>query len=356
MTIVISWVVPMARLSPSDFGQALDFLREAEDVTGDDPFPTPLLDRLRTLITSDAVSWHEWSFAGGHEHVCVFSAREPADTTTVWRIYPRYRHQDPLPGGCEGAGPPSPTAVGRALKFSDFLSMREFHRLDLYADVCRPLGIDYVMKLFLPNREGIAHGFVFDRSGRDFTERDRLMLNLLRPHFVALCTAAHNRRVLAALEANEHSPRCVVVVRGEGLIEFAGADARHLLRRYFASGGEGLLPDELQSWLRNDLRRLRATNAFPAPSRPLSFKGRGGRLVIERVGATLLIHEEVTHLTPRERQILDLVAEGDSNTEIAQRLYISPGTVRIHLQSVYRKLGVRSRTAALARVRKHLRD
>jgi DNA-binding CsgD family transcriptional regulator len=344
----------MSRLSPSDFGQALDFLREAEDVTGDDPFPTRVLDRLRTLIPSDAVSWHEWSFAGGHEHVCVFSAREPADTTTVWKTYPRYRHQDPLPGGCEGAGPPAPMTVGRALKFSDFLSMREFHRLDLHADVCRPLGIDYVMKLFLPNRGGIAHGFVFDRSRRDFTERDRLMLNLLRPHFVALRTAAHDRRVLAALQANEHPPRCVVVMRGEALIEFAGSDARRLLRRYFGSGGEGVLPDELQSWLRNDSTRLCATNAFPTPSRPLTFEGDGGRLVIERVGATLLMHEEVANLTPREREILDLVAAGGSNTEIAERLYISPGTVRIHLQRVYRKLGVRSRTAALARVRKHV--
>jgi DNA-binding CsgD family transcriptional regulator len=353
MTIVISSVVPMARLSPSDFGQALDFLREAEDVTGDDPFPTRLLDRLRTLIPSDAVSWHEWSFAGGREHVCFFSAREPADTAVVWEIYPRYRHQDPLSGGCEGADPPSPMTVGRALKFSDFLSTREFRRLDLHADVCRPLGIDYVMKLSLPSRDGVAHAFVFDRSSCDFTERDRLMLDLLLPHFVALRTAAHNRRVLAALGANEHSPRCVVVVRGEGMIDFAGSDARRLLRRYFGSRGGGLLPDELQSWLRRDCGRLHTTDVFPTPSRPLTFDVDGGRLVVQRVGRMLLMHEEIANLTPRELQILDLVAEGNSNTEIAERLYISPGTVRIHLQRVYKKLGVRSRTAALARVRKN---
>ena len=338
----------MARLSPSDFGQALDFLREAEAVTGDDPFPTRLLDRLRTLIPSDAVSWHEWSLGGG-QHYCSFSAREPADTAAVWESYPRCRHQDPLPGGCVGAGPPSPATVGRALKISDFLSTREFRRLELHADICRPLGIDYVMKLFLPSRGGVASGFVFDRGGRDFTERDRLMLDLLRPHFIALCTAAHNRRVLAAIEANEHSPRCVVVVRGEGLVEFAGADARRLLRRYFGHGGESVLPDALQSWLQSDSRRVCASGAS-------AFIGPGGRLVVQRVGDTLLMHEEVTSLTPRERQILDLVAEGASNAEIATRLYISPGTVRIHLQRVYEKLGVRSRTAALARVRKHVAE
>lgn len=354
MTIVISWVLPMARLSPSDLGQALDFVREAEGVAGSDPFPARLLHSLRRLIPSDAVSWHEWSFAEGRHHNCSFSASEPADIPGVWEAYSRYRHQDPLPGGCAGASPPLPMSVGRALKFSDFLSTREFRRLDLHAYICRPLGIDYVMKLFLPNRDGIARGFVFDRSRTDFTERDRLMLDLLRPHFVSLCTAAHNRRVLAALEASEHSPQCVVVVGGGGLIEFAGSDARLLLRRYFGTAGERVLPDELQAWFRSESRRLRGNTAFPAPSRPLTVMGAASRLVVHRVGEALLMHEEVTNLTPREREILDRVANGDSNGEIAARLYISPGTVRIHLQRAYRKLGVRSRTAAIARVRRHV--
>jgi DNA-binding CsgD family transcriptional regulator len=342
----------MARLSPSDLGQALDFLCEAERVTGSDPFPRPLLDRLRALIPAEAVSWHEWSFAGGRHHDCSFSATEPAETPAVWEAYSRYRHQDPLPGGCVGAGPPSRITIGRAFKFSDFLSMREFQRLDLHAHVCRPLGIDYVMKLFLPNQNGVARGFVFDRSRRDFTERDRLVLDLLGPHFVSLRTAAHNRRVLAALEASEQSPRCVVVVGGDSLIEFAGSDARRLLRRYFGTGAERVLPDALQAWFRSESTRLRANNAFPIPGRPLTITGGAGRrLVVHRVDETLLLHEEVTNLTVREREILDLVAKGDSNVEIAAHLSISPGTVRIHLQRAYKKLGVRSRTAALARVR-----
>jgi hypothetical protein len=69
-----------------------------------------------------------------------------------------------------------------------------------------------LMKLFLPARGGAARGFVFDRSRRDFTERDRLVLDLLRPHITSLCDAAQNRRVLAALETSEHSPRCLVVL------------------------------------------------------------------------------------------------------------------------------------------------
>lgn len=53
-------------------------------------------------------------------------------------------------------------------------------------------------------------------------------------------------------------------------------------------------------------------------------------------------------LSAREKEILDLVATGASNTEIAKHLWIAPGTVRKHLEHIYRKLDVGSRTAALA--------
>jgi DNA-binding CsgD family transcriptional regulator len=55
-------------------------------------------------------------------------------------------------------------------------------------------------------------------------------------------------------------------------------------------------------------------------------------------------------LTPREREILALVRQGKTNAEVGRELWISPGTVRKHLENVYEKLGVRSRTAALARL------
>jgi DNA-binding NarL/FixJ family response regulator len=51
-------------------------------------------------------------------------------------------------------------------------------------------------------------------------------------------------------------------------------------------------------------------------------------------------------LSAREAEVLGLVAEGLTDQEVAQRLYLSPRTVGQHLSSVYRKLGVRSRTAA----------
>ena len=52
-------------------------------------------------------------------------------------------------------------------------------------------------------------------------------------------------------------------------------------------------------------------------------------------------------LTEREREILRLVDRGLPNPQIAQALHLSAGTVRNHLSTVYRKLGVRNKQEAL---------
>jgi DNA-binding NarL/FixJ family response regulator len=58
-----------------------------------------------------------------------------------------------------------------------------------------------------------------------------------------------------------------------------------------------------------------------------------------------------TTLSPREIEVLRLVADGSSNREIAKELFLSETTVKSHLVHIYAKLGVRSRTSAVARAR-----
>ena len=56
-------------------------------------------------------------------------------------------------------------------------------------------------------------------------------------------------------------------------------------------------------------------------------------------------------LSGREHEVLQLLAAGKSNRRIAADLFVSVGTVKTHLNNLYRKLGARSRTQAVARAR-----
>jgi ATP/maltotriose-dependent transcriptional regulator MalT len=56
-------------------------------------------------------------------------------------------------------------------------------------------------------------------------------------------------------------------------------------------------------------------------------------------------------LSERELEVLTLVAAGKSNLEIAGQLFVTVDTVKKHLTHIFRKLGVRSRTQAVAQAR-----
>jgi DNA-binding NarL/FixJ family response regulator len=59
--------------------------------------------------------------------------------------------------------------------------------------------------------------------------------------------------------------------------------------------------------------------------------------------------ERVETLTPREIEVLTLLSQGQTNSQIAQNLMISRGTVKIHVQHIISKLGVSDRTQAAVR-------
>jgi len=57
-------------------------------------------------------------------------------------------------------------------------------------------------------------------------------------------------------------------------------------------------------------------------------------------------------LSEREREVLSLIASGSTNREIAERLFLSPHTVKEHTSALYRKLSVRNRTQAVQRAQR----
>jgi two-component system, NarL family, response regulator DevR len=61
----------------------------------------------------------------------------------------------------------------------------------------------------------------------------------------------------------------------------------------------------------------------------------------------------IENLTPREQEVLRLLAEGLSDKEIAERLYVGSGTVRTHVVSIFNKLGAHSRLQALVFAVRH---
>jgi two-component system response regulator DesR len=65
-----------------------------------------------------------------------------------------------------------------------------------------------------------------------------------------------------------------------------------------------------------------------------------------------LDEEPANRLSERERDVLDLIASGATNPEIAERLHISPWTVKEYTGALYRKLGVRNRAEAVRRAQR----
>ena len=76
------------------------------------------------------------------------------------------------------------------------------------------------------------------------------------------------------------------------------------------------------------------------------------RVVVERLGGSVAPqgNGRLDGLTPRERDVLRLLTEGLDGATIAKRLFLSPATVRNHIQHILSKLGVHSRTEAVAMV------
>ena len=192
----------MARLSERDLKSAFDLVYDAGSLTGSDPFPAEFLSRLGELIPADAIVGYHEAVIGRPcrvvELVEIPAAGIPSD---IQQLGGRFWYQDPLRHG-----------VGRyetrALKLSDFLTRRTREELDFYWCVWKPLGIDDSLRVWLPAPAGRARVIYLERGRRDFTERDRAILELLPPSMIRIQRAAFERRravppVLATLTKRE---------------------------------------------------------------------------------------------------------------------------------------------------------
>jgi DNA-binding NarL/FixJ family response regulator len=122
------------------------------------------------------------------------------------------------------------------------------------------------------------------------------------------------------------------------LTTFENDDNVVLALRAGASGflGKHVDPAEL-------LRAIRVVAAGESLLSPAATRGLVSRFLSQPVPSALPAALELSALTEREREVLALVAYGLSNDEIAERLYLSPLTVKTHINRAMTKLGVRDR-------------
>jgi DNA-binding CsgD family transcriptional regulator len=242
----------MTRLALSDRDMLLvrDIVETCSNVTGEvDLLPWQLSEELFELIECDAlVAWPcEPAVQNGAESQDWprdFSNVELAPAEAFWAHY--------WDSDCSYADRTGD--IVSVTMASDFRSTRERHKTPMYIDYERPWGVEHEVKVILPAGPGRTLRLMFVRGpGPDFTERDRTLLALLRPHLHAAYVASERKRL-------------------------------------------GVEP-----------------------------------------------------LTQRQREILQYVAAGMGNRQIARRLGISDATIRKHMENIFARLQVTSRTAAVRR-------
>lgn len=107
------------------------------------------------------------------------SITEPAAPAEMHTAFARYGEQNPLVAFY------LETSDGRATRFSDVVTRRELHSLDVYREVYAPLGVEYQIAFTLPGSSTQRLlGIALSRAKRDFTATERDLLNLARPYLI----------------------------------------------------------------------------------------------------------------------------------------------------------------------------
>lgn len=284
------------------------------------------------------------------------------------RVFAQYLSDQPILKNYLATGNPE------AHKLSDFLSVREYHRLPLYQRLYHDLRYEDQMAflLFPPGSEMIA--IALARQKRNFTERDRDVLNRLRPHVAQAYQRARKftllHRALRFEEQTAPEVRVTTILLDEinRPIQF-GPEARLWLERFFPAALRNALhlPEPVEAWLR---RSGSLRDGAPSPCRcDALVRERAGQWLrlnlfpsLARKSRTLVLELETTshaahaalngRLTRREIEVLHQVEQGKTNEETAAALGISPLTVRTHLEHIFGKLRVPSRTAAVTHFRR----
>ena len=133
-----------------------------------------LMRALREVVPSDFCAIHELPADLPH----TVSLSDPLLPPAIHSAFARYARQNPI------AEYFLRTRDGRATRFSDLITRRELHSLDLYRAVYRPLAVEYQIAFTLPSGAERILGVALSRGRRDFTAAERDLINLARPYLI----------------------------------------------------------------------------------------------------------------------------------------------------------------------------
>jgi DNA-binding CsgD family transcriptional regulator len=237
-------------------------------------------------------------------------------------------------------------------------------RNDFYRELMHPVAIEHEAMTSLPSARGVCTAFTLSRATRDFSDRDTLVLDAVIPHLTYLLRRVRDEERAAGTattleEVTTSFGLGVLVLGPDDRIEATFGRGRELLERYL--GGNGHVPEPIACWLHEQRFRARAPEIGAAPE-PLVIERGRTRLTMRYVARTtsesVLLEEDgpprlrpdpELGLTARETEVLQLVGRGLTNKQAARMLGVRPSTVRKHLENAFAKLGVGTRTAAIAR-------
>jgi DNA-binding CsgD family transcriptional regulator len=358
--------VSTAELTERDLRSAIGALQSLADQSADcASFVRGALEQLTGLVASDLTTLSICDLARGTRRVIshkseALSAGDRAAFDRHFREHPLVRFHGSNPGG--------PTQ-----RISDCMSARAFRNSALHADYYRRIGISHVMALPLWIDKENVISVVFNRSRADFKDGEQAVLDAVRRPLAAMY-----RSLVACEEASIGLKRVsrlasdggwlMMQVSTSGRILDAPAEALRLLRQFFPqdSTDRGTrIPDALSEWLAHsrswglDRPAINGGEWFTTSRFGVKLtahfiadpeRASAGYLLVKSERVELRAdHLAQLPVTEREREILALLVAGKTNAEIATVLSISARTVQKHLEHIFQKLGVETRTAAAVR-------
>ena len=184
----------MVRLRESDFKTGLELLGAMQEASRDVvSFAQTGVERLPRLVASEFTTLSICHLASGRREV--YGLPAGALNAEQRAAFDRHFHQHPLVRfhGYKGGDV--------AQRISDCVQFAEFRKGALYNEYYRGVRIDHAVAVPIYVRDGLLVSFVLNRTRRDFSDRERALLDLMRPYLAKLYQKASALSALTQREA-----------------------------------------------------------------------------------------------------------------------------------------------------------